>query len=139
MLIQHILIAVLLIPASSRHTGSTEESGTVESDVWHFYSCYFEKYFKLAKDERSRGKEDFVEEIVKQSLARGETSLDKACVEWMCDENLIWKIWNMADDFESWAFYAEEGKSVRSWSSCFPLQNMDTDTGHYTSHLIGIV
>ena len=101
-----------------------------------YYKCYFNKYFQIDDDENNLGRDEFVKELLKEALTNNEKAPSKACVEWICDTNLLWKIWKPAS-LEVWAYYTEEGNNIPSWKTCFQDRTEEFARQNYTSHPAG--
>ena len=83
-----------------------------------YYRCYFDKYFKHGDEATDTGREDFVEELLEEALMSDGLAPSTACVQWMCDGYLVWKIWNVGS-VEVWAYFTDIGNYIRTWQDCF--------------------
>ena len=85
----------------------------------------------------------------KEALASNEKAPSTACVDWICDTNLQWKIWKpesvekTATDWawahytEVWAYYTHPGQIIASWKTCFQDRSEEFARQNYTSHPVG--
>ena len=103
-----------------------------------YYKCYFNKYFQIEDNGSNLGREAFVRELLKEALTNNEKAPSGACVEWICDTYLLWKIWKPGS-LEVWAYYTEVGNIIPSWKTCFQDRYEEFARQNYTSHPVGRV
>ena len=101
-----------------------------------YYKCYFNKYFQIDDSEDNIGRDVFVRELLKEALTNSEKAPSAACVDWICDTKLLWKIWKPLD-LEVWAYYADIGNRIQSWKTCFQDRYEEFARQNYTSHPAG--
>ena len=67
----------------------TNRCDSSESVPRNYYNCYFYKYFGLNSTERVAQRIDFVEKMLEKKRPESVIPPTQACVEWMCDKNLV--------------------------------------------------
>ena len=102
-----------------------------------YYSCYFNKYFNLDPDAEDASRDAFVSGLLENALAAVEVSPTPSCVEWICDENLIWQKL-VKESLEVWAYYAQEGSTVESWQRCLEDEKEEFARKNYSQHAVGV-
>ena len=126
-----LLTVALLLPGSG-----LREMGGVQN-FRQYYGCYFSKYYQHQDPamDTQHNRDTFVSQLLAQALAAGSAAPCTACVEWMCDERLVWKIW-MVGPVEVWGYYSNIGHNIQSWKHCF--LNNSTDLGNYQKIISGL-
>ena len=130
------IIWVILVPMITliKSQDLTESDGV--ANFQRYYKCYFNKYFQIDDNGENQGRDAFVRELLKEALANKEKAPSNACVQWICDTNLLWKIWKPGS-LEVWAYYTEIGNSIPSWKTCFQDRYAEFARQNYTSHPAG--
>ena len=66
----------------------TSEEG--EEQFRLYYSCYFNKYYRLSSNQSNSNRDLFVSSLLVEAVAAEEEAPSEDCVVWMCEENLAW-------------------------------------------------
>ena len=119
-------IFLLFFPPVSNLTYPDDDSDGIDS-FQQFYRCYFNKYFKQEDGTGDLGREAFVAELLQQTVMYSARAPSTACVQWMCDHNLVWKIWNVGS-VEVWAYFTDNGNSVQAWQDCLEDREEEFET-----------
>ena len=132
-----VILVILVSMFSCIEVGSQEltDSDGV-ANFQRYYKCYFNKYFQIEDDGSNLGRDAFVRELLKEALSSNEKAPSDACVEWICDTDLLWMIW-MPASLEVWAYYTEVGNIIPSWKTCFQDRYEEFARQNYTSHPAG--
>ena len=142
-----VLIPLTMMPTMLQFQDLNDSDGV--ANFQKYYRCYFNKYFKIAESEGSDGREGFVGKLLEEALTNNEKAPSTACVNWICDTELQWKIWKpesvekTATDWawahytEVWAYYTHPGKIIASWKTCFQDRSEEFARQNYTSHPVG--
>ena len=103
-----------------------EDLGDTKSvaNFQQFYRCYFDKYFQIDSSEIKTQREAFVGEILKEALKNEAPAPTTACVDWMCDGGMVWKIWTVGS-VDIWAYYTHLGNTIAAWDKCFKQRKED--------------
>ena len=129
-------ISLALLPSIIKTQDLKDSDGV--ANFQRYYKCYFNKYFQIDGSDDNLGRDSFVRELLKEALANNERAPSTACVQWICDTNLLWKIWKPGS-LEVWAYYTDIGNDIPSWKTCFQDRYEEFKRQNYTSHPAGIL
>ena len=129
------IVVLLALPVF--HLRDPDESDGI-SNFEDYYRCYFTKYFKLADPSSDMvGKRGvFVSQLLSAALLSDSLAPSRACVQWMCHLDLIWKIWSIGST-EVWAYYSKIGNTIWAWEDCF--QERKTELENYEKIILGLI
>ena len=128
-----LIIMIIIYPQS--RSSSLNESGGVRN-FKEYYQCYFNKYFDIPNNEKNSKRDTFVSELLKEALASNDKAPTNACVDWICDSNLRWKIWD-SGLLEIWAYYTETHNVISSWQDCFQDRYKDFEEENFRRNPTG--
>ena len=120
-----------------------------------YFTCYYNKYNNIENSSLTNLERDgFVMYAVNESVGAGyaggasicfsfsfvylrEPSPSNHCVDWMCDEQVLW-LRSMEDSLEIIAYYSTENNTIPSWSKCLQDDGKEFLKRNYTLINAGI-
>ena len=118
---------------------SLQVNSVSKGNMKQYYTCYFNKYFKLPLNDTiyKSDRELFVASKIKTHELSGEREPSIACVGWICDPALIWD-WKRSEDLETWSYFALPGNWVKNWGQCFQDEQENFRTKNYSFTSAGV-
>ena len=102
-----------------------------KENLSEYYRCYFNKYFQRDPNSEDFQRDTFVDQVVNDALANDEPVPSLNCVQWVCDERVLWKISN-EESIEVLAYYALQNNSISSWQACLDDEAEEFVRRNYT-------
>ena len=103
-----------------------------KENLSEYYTCYFNKYFQRDPNSEDVQRDAFVDQVVNDALANDEPVPSGNCVQWVCDERVLWKISN-EESIEVLAYYALQNNSISSWQACLDDEAEEFVRRNYTN------
>ena len=56
--------------------------------------------------------------LLVSAVSTNQTSPSPACVSWMCDPHLTWRVWRL-ESLVVWSYHTKPGHTIPTWGQCF--------------------
>ena len=133
----YLKCCTVLMTVMSVISTEVDSPGSSEDNLRKYYTCYINKYFQKDASSEDLQREIFVDQIVSEAIANKDPFPTDNCVEWICDDRVLWKI-SSNNSLEILAYYSLEQDFVPSWQPCLEDEAEEFVKRNYTHTRAGL-